>query len=226
MNKPEKPILCYVTDRLSLPAPPRVDAIATLLAHIQIATRAGIDWIQLREKDLDTRALLDLTIAAIRDTHNARDASACAAKVIVNDRLDVAWAADAAGVHLGESSIPAGIVTRQKLNTDKRTIMVGASCHSLEDATQAATNGCDYICFGPVFATPSKLAFGAPQGVSRLRQVCQSVSIPVLAIGGISIENIAACMDAGASGIAAIRLFQQAADLPSSIEQLSIRAKS
>jgi thiamine-phosphate pyrophosphorylase len=90
--------------------------------------------------------------------------------------------------------------------------IVGVSCHSLEAAKSAASSGADYIFFGPVFATPSKAAFGSPQGLERLTEVCRSVNIPVLAIGGITRANISACFSAGASGIAAIRLFQDSAD--------------
>ena len=90
--------------------------------------------------------------------------------------------------------------------------MVGVSCHSLESARAAERGGADYIFFGPVFATPSKAAFGAPQGTERLGKVCASVEIPVLAIGGMNLENAGACIAAGAAGIAAIRLFQDAVD--------------
>jgi thiamine-phosphate pyrophosphorylase len=90
---------------------------------------------------------------------------------------------------------------------------VGASCHSLEAAEQAAADGADYLFFGPVFATPSKQAFGPPQGLLRLERVCRAVSLPVLAIGGITPQNAGACLHAGAAGVAAIRLFQQAPEL-------------
>jgi thiamine-phosphate diphosphorylase len=90
----------------------------------------------------------------------------------------------------------------------------------LEGAKAAVAGGADYIFFGPVFATPSKVAFGEPQGVKRLAEVCRSVPIPVLAIGGITLENAAACFTAGAAGIAAIRLFQDAPDPAATVEVL------
>ena len=98
--------------------------------------------------------------------------------------------------------------------------LVGASCHSLEGTTRAASDGADYVFFGQVFATPSKLAFGEPQGLARLRMVCRATAIPVFAIGGITKENARACIDAGASGLAAIRLFQDEADLSALIKLL------
>jgi len=104
-------------------------------------------------------------------------------------------------------------VVRWKNQAGRGDFLVGASCHSLERAVEAAAAGAGYILFGPVFATPSKAAFGPPQGLQKLGEVCRAVSIPVLAIGGITQENAAACIEAGAAGIAAIRLFQEAQDL-------------
>ena len=132
------------------------------------------------------------------------------ARVLVNDRLDVALAANAAGVHLGEKSLPVEVVAEWRRSTGRLDFLIGVSCHSLESARAAERGGADYIFFGPVFATPSKAAFGAPQGIERLREVCASVEIPVLAIGGVNVENARECIAAGAAGIAAIRLFQDA----------------
>ena len=139
----------------------------------------------------------------------------------MNDRLDVALAEQAGGVHLGENSLPVDEAKRLLLSspaaqTPDNDFILGVSCHSPEAAKSAASSGADYIFFGPVFATPSKAAYGAPQGLDRLAQVCSSVNIPVLAIGGITLANVSSCLSAGASGIAAIRLFQDAAD-PASI---------
>jgi thiamine-phosphate pyrophosphorylase len=90
----------------------------------------------------------------------------------------------------------------------------------LESAKAAVAGGADYVFFGPVFATPSKAGFGAPHGVGRLTEICRSVPIPVLAIGGITLENAASCFTAGAAGIAAIRLFQDAPDPAETVEAL------
>lgn len=204
----EKPTLCYVTDRRALRVPAGSDPESVLLERIRSAIDAGTDWIQIREKDLDARQLLRLTRAALR---NSRE-SGSGARILVNDRFDVALAAEAAGVHLGEASLPLAIVAESKRSAAPAGFLAGASCHSVEGALQAARDGADYIFFGPVFATPSKAAFGAPQGLARLREVCSAVDIPVLAIGGITAEDAASCRQAGAAGIAGIRLFQETTD--------------
>lgn len=116
--------------------------------------------------------------------------------------------------------MPVAEVTRLVHGGAGREFLVGASCHSLDGAERAAAEGADYVFFGPVFATPSKASFGEPQGLARLEQVSRAISIPVLAIGGITEKNAAACIAAGAAGIAAIRLFQEAPDLPALLETL------
>jgi thiamine-phosphate pyrophosphorylase len=101
-----------------------------------------------------------------------------------------------------------------------QSFLVGVSCHSLESVQCAASAGAEYVFFGPIFATPSKAAFGQPQGLSRLAQACHAVEIPVIAIGGITLENAAQCFASGASGIAAIRLFQDAGALSLAVRKL------
>jgi len=181
---------------------------------IRRAAAAGANWIQIREKDLDARSLVELARLAVAETR------ASGARVLVNDRLDVALAANAAGVHLGEKSFPLETVIEWRRSIGRSDFLIGVSCHSLESARAAGRGGADYIFFGPVFATPSKAAFGASQGIERLREVCASVEIPVLAIGGVNLENVRGCLDAGAAGIAAIRLFQDAADRAKLVAQL------
>ena len=217
LSRDSKPILCYVTDRLSLPAAPQKDLIDLLQKKIELIAAAGIDWIQLREKDLSGKQSASLAREASSRVSKQGSHSKFAKRVIVNDRLDVALAEQAGGVHLGESSLPVEQAKRLLLSspaaqTFPHSFIVGVSCHSLEAAKSAASSGADYIFFGPVFATPSKAAYGAPQGLERLADVCSSVDNPVLAIGGITLANISACLSAGASGIAAIRLFQDSAD--------------
>ncbi len=209
-----KPILCYVTDRRSLPLATSSDAIPMLLHTIVSVAAAGVDWIQLREKDLCGGESFDLArsaIAAIRSR-------ASSTRIIVNDRLDVALAAGAGGVHLSENGFSVSDARRlaDRFASDSGKpgdFLIGASCHSLGSALGAARDGADYIYFSPIFHTPSKAFYGPPQGVERLRKICQAIQIPVIAIGGINLENVASCYSAGAAGAAAIRLFQDASDV-------------
>ena len=224
-----RPILCYVTDRRTLQNAPQTNLIESLLERIESLAAAGIDLIQLREKDLSGRDVASLTREALRRASKLASRAQAAPRILVNDRLDVALAEKAAGVHLSENSLPVHEAKRlllayPALPSFSPDFLFGVSCHSLEAAQSAAVAGADYVFFGPVFATPSKAAFGAPQGLERLAEVCRSVNVPVLAIGGISLENVASCFSAGASGIAAIRLFQNSAD-PVAIVQ-AIRRQS
>jgi thiamine-phosphate pyrophosphorylase len=195
--------------------------IEPLLEKIELAAAAGVDWIQLREKDLTGKQSTLLVREALNRVSKLPSQPQAAARklarIIVNDRLDVALAAQASGLHLGENSLPVEEAKRLLLSspaaqTLAHDFILGVSCHSIEAAQSAASSGANYIFFGPVFATPSKAAYGSPQGLVRLAAVCSSVNIPVLAIGGITLANVSSCLSAGASGIAAIRLFQDSAD--------------
>jgi thiamine-phosphate pyrophosphorylase len=206
---PAAPVLCYVTDRHGFGGGDAV-AIPQLVETIARAARAGVDAIQIREKDLSGRALLDLAEQAARENQ--------ATKILINDRMDVALAAGAAGVHLGGESVAVADAVEfgDKLSARVASsggFLIGRSCHSLDEVLAAERDGADYVFFGPVFATPSKERFGVPQGIEALRTVCGRAKIPVFAIGGISLENAVACVKAGARGIAAIRLFQGSEDL-------------
>ena len=208
-----KPLLCYVTDRRSLAGSPRL-AIDLQLQKIEQAAKAGVDWIQIREKDLSGRELAELVERAM-----TRVGSGSA--VLVNDRVDVGCASGASGVHLGEHSLPPEEARRLASQCRPReNFIVGVSAHSLEGAMVAEQAGADYVIFGPVYATPSKANFGQPQGVQRLQEICKRLTIPVLAIGGITLANAGDCLSAGAAGIAAIRLFQNAANLDDLVREL------
>jgi thiamine-phosphate pyrophosphorylase len=224
------PILCYVTDRHSLRIAPGENPIGALVGKIEAAASAGVDWIQLREKDLSGKDCAAVAREALRRIAQStpplgRPPRILIPRILINDRLDVAIAERAGGVHLGENSLP---ICEARLLIDAamprsnvgNSFLAGVSCHSLEAAQSAADAGADYLFFGPVFATPSKAAFGAPQGLDLLAEVCRAVAIPVFAIGGIALENAAACFAAGAKGIAAIRLFQNAADLTQLVARL------
>jgi len=185
-----------------------------LLEKIEIAAQVGVDWIQIREKDLSGRELAALVTEAVR-----RAPSSC--RILVNDRLDVAMACDAGGVHLGEQSIAAQDAKKllQERNA-RREFLVGVSTHSLESVRRAEEAGADYAIFGPIFATPSKAGYGPPQGIDELARVSRSVKIPVIAVGGITADNAEECAKAGAAGIAAIRMFQDARDLTAVVRKL------
>jgi thiamine-phosphate pyrophosphorylase len=197
------PIVCYVSDRRSLPQEDRQSGI---LEKIKTAAIAGVDWIQIREKDLRTYELLELTREAVRSVNLANSN----ARVLVNDRVDIALSAGASGVHLGNASLRAReIVNWLRSGNAPPEFLIGVSCHRLEEVQEGTGAGADYVFFGPVFDTPSKRDFGAPQGIAELGAVTRAVRIPVIAIGGIDEENAMKCIAAGAAGIAAIRFFQE-----------------
>ena len=208
-----KPLLCYVTDRHSLAEP------SLLADQISRAVEAGINWVQIREKDMSARELLAVTRAAVKSAHQT------ATRIIVNDRLDVALAAGAGGVHLGEASMAVAAVAAWRrenawAEVPPREFLIGASCHSVEAALAAENDCADYVIFGPVFSTPSKEKFGPPLGINLLSEASKAVRIPVLAIGGITEENARECFVAGALGVAAIRMFSEARDLAELVGRL------
>lgn len=182
-------IRCYITDRSALGG-----SIPRVLGCIDRAIACGVDLVQIREKDLSARALLDLTARAVSlaaGTHT---------RILVNDRLDVALAARAHGVHLPSGSPPPA-VWRQ---ITPPGFLIGVSCHTPDDIR--AAEGADYVVYGPVFPSPGK---GAPIGLDGLARGVEAASMPVLALGGVDEGNAAECLARGASGIAAIRLFQR-----------------
>jgi len=209
-----------VTDRQLLTGAGE-DARENLLNKIEAAAAAGVDWIQIREKDLSGKVCAELTRDALQRVAKSFASRTTAVKILVNDRLDIALSEGAGGVHLSESGLPLPEVKQLAKSLGRlKDFLAGKSCHSLEAAKSAEESGADYIFFGPIFATPSKAAFGAPQGLKRLAAVCRAVSIPVIAIGGITLANASGCLDAGASGIAAIRLFQDASDIAAVVTSL------
>jgi len=183
---------CYITDRRTLPA------TTNLLDNIARNLAAGVEWVQIREKDLSARELFDLT-ARVLELPNPHQS-----KILVNTRLDVALAAGANGGHL-----PAGSPAPQRWRGfSPAGFLIGVSCHTLDEVRAAEEQGADYVVFGPVFAPRSKVTALEPRGLDALGQAARVVRIPVLALGGITSENAQDCIRTGASGIAAISLFQ------------------
>ncbi len=195
--------LCYITDRQALKPRP-------ILPRVVEAIRAGVDLVQIREKDLPTRELVELVRDAV-----AR-ARATSTRIVVNDRLDVALGMGAAGVHLGTQSMPVRAVRARV----PRAFLVGASCHSLEEALAAESAGADYLVLGPIFETPSKVQYGPPLDLIKLREVTARVKVPLLALGGLTVERVKPCLDAGAAGIAGISLFQNCPSLEGRVREL------
>ena len=186
-----------------------------MLALVRAGCRANIPLIQLREKNLDTRTLYELTARAVEITRGTNT------RLLVNDRADIARAARADGCHLTTRSIEASIIRR----TFGPDFLIGVSTHTLSEARTARDDGADFAVFGPVFDTPSKHAYGPPVGVESLREAAQALSpFPLLALGGVALENVPEISRAGASGIAAIRLFSESVDLDATVS--AIRDKS
>lgn len=195
--------LCYITDRHALEPQP-------LLPRIQEAVRGGVDLVQVREKDVETPALVALVESALGFARGTET------RIVVNDRLDVALALNAHGVHLGTTSLPPGAV-RARVGKE---FLVGVSCHSLAEALAAESAGADYLVLGPIFETPSKLQYGPPLGLDKLREVTGRVKIPVVALGGITVERVRPCLEAGAAGIAGIRIFQDCESIEARVLEL------
>ncbi|MGH9445406.1 MAG: thiamine phosphate synthase [Terriglobia bacterium] len=200
---PSSFILCYITDRGGLP-----DGRLPLV--LRQAIDAGIDIIQIREKDLATRPLMTLATAAVVQ---ARDAKT---QIVINDRLDVALTSKAAGIHLGRQSMPA----RRVREIAPENFLAGVSCHSLQEVRQAEMDGATYILLGPVFETPSKRSYGPPLSLRVLEQAASATAIPVYALGGITRERVLHCLNAGARGIAGIRIFQDAPSLRQRVREI------
>jgi thiamine-phosphate pyrophosphorylase len=210
LNLPHQPPLLYlITDRQAFLRKPEIgeDGCRAQLEVIRVAAASGVQLIQIREKDLNAQALAEFTREVIAV------ARPLGAKVLVNDRLDVALAANADGVHLRVDSLAAPEVREITRQTGLNEFLIGVSTHSLAEAQEAEKGGADFIVCGPVFDTPSKREYGAPLGLEKFAEICQAVELPVLALGGISLANLHEPLRQGAAGIAAISLFTEMENL-------------
>jgi len=182
----------------------------SLIAAVRQVLKGGVKAIQLREKDLDTRQLLKLAYEMRKMTRKYN------AKLFINDRIDVALAAGADGVHLTQNSIPAGAVRK----VVKNKLLIGVSTHSLKEAKEAEKAGADFITLGPVYRTPSKLKYGKPLGLDKLEEVSSKIKIPVFALGGIKSHRVKAVIKAGAYGVAMISGIFGAGDIEEKAKEI------
>jgi thiamine-phosphate pyrophosphorylase len=195
---------------------PEDQQFSDVLRLVEAAVAAKVSLFQIREKALTARTLYELTRRAVEITRGSDT------RLLVNDRFDIARAAGADGVHLTTNSLPAQVV-RQISSPE---FVIGVSTHSHAEACAAQLAGADFVVFGPVFDTESKREFGEPQGLEKLKELTTELrEIPVLAIGGVTLDNVEACFNAGASGVAAIRLLNDAERLSSIVEVIRSRCR-
>ncbi len=207
-------LLYYITDRRAFPGGENQQR-RTLLARVAEAAAAGVDYIQLREKDLPTRELELLAseaVAAVR-------AGSSATRLLINGRTDVALACGADGVHLPSDNLPAYEVRATWMQVSNRTPIISVAAHSRDDVRAAEAEDADFALLAPIFEKPNTELPGL--GLDPLSVACRTprppdntqsapkISLPVLALGGVKLENAAQCLRAGASGVAGIRLFQE-----------------
>jgi len=204
-HRPERPGVCFVTGRAATADRPVVDVA-------KAAIEGGCDLVQVREKDMAGGPLLALARSVVDAAKQHR--GGCA--VVVNDRLDVALAARAAGVHLPADGLAIGDARR----VAGKKFVIGRSVHALAEARQAQKDGADYLFFGPVFESPDKAVFGPPQGPDALRKVVETVRIPVWAIGGINPETAARLRGLAIAGVAAISFIAAAPDPAGAVRAL------
>ena len=197
--RPQTPLLYLITSgKTTARTTPATEEFSNVLHLIEAAVVAGIDLVQIREKNLSAQTLYQLSASAAGVTRGS------ATKLLINDRADIAATTGADGVHLTTQSLATDVVRR----TFGDDFLIGVSTHLAPEARAARDNGADFIVFGPVFGTASKSEYGAPQGLSNLEKISLEVSpFPVFALGGLTIGKVADCIRAGAQGIAGISMF-------------------
>jgi len=181
-----------------------------LVSAVEVALSAGVRAVQLREKDLSSGELYELALRLRQVT------SRMGAKLLVNDRADVARAVKADGVHVPRSGLPVRVM-RELVGED---MLIGVSTHSLGEAREAEAEGADFLTLGPIFATPSKARYGPPIGLAPLEQASRGVGIPIFAIGGIDAERVREVLRRGAFGVAVISAVLAAEDVGAAARRL------
>ena len=211
-HSPKNPLLYLITSGETTAATtPQTEDFSNVLRLVEAAVAAKIDLIQIREKYLNANFLYELSTRAAVITNGS------ATKLLVNDRADIAAAAGADGAHLTTQSLAPEVVR----DTFGSNFVIGVSTHSLKQAVAAGRSGADFVVFGPVFDTLSKRRYGKPQGLAGLRKVTSEVApFPVLALGGVTMNNVSDCIDAGAAGIAAIGLLSDRLKLDQIVNEI------
>ena len=214
----QKPITYLITGGETTPQTTPADKdFSRLLSLVAAAVAAPVNLIQLREKNLGTRVLYELTLQAAKITRGSNT------RLLINDRADVARSAGADGVHLTAGSIETSVIRR----TFGDDFLIGVSTHSLEEARATRDARADFAVFGPVFETASKRAYSEPLGLDKLEQVATTLTqFPVLALGGVTLDNAAGCFRAGAAGVAAIRLMHDPDQLARVVAEIGAKFRS
>jgi len=192
-------LLYYITERKQFAGTPAQQE-QKLMAKIRECALAGVDFIQLREKDLSVRELEQLAFIA-----KAAFPESSATRLLINSRIDVALACGAHGVHLPGQSLSASDARSIFVRAGNAQPVIGVSAHSEDEVALAEAHGADFVVFGPVFA---KYGLTNPAGLVKLAAAAERSRMPVLALGGVTLQNADQCLKAGAAGIAAIRMFQ------------------
>jgi thiamine-phosphate pyrophosphorylase len=196
----EKPLVYLITEGIANEQN-FDESRARILNLVKIAVDANISLIQIREKQLPARNVFEITLEAAKIAVNSNT------KILVNDRADIALAANAGGVHLTANSLSAEIIRKRF----PKNFIIGASAHTIEQAARAKAQGADFATFSPIFLTLGK---GEPKGLDALREVCEKLKpFPVIALGGIDKSNFKSVLENGASGFAAIRFLNDAENL-------------
>jgi thiamine-phosphate pyrophosphorylase len=210
----QPPIIYQITSGATRPdSNPTSKDFQDVLALVRAAVKARVSLIQLREKNLPARILYELAALSAAITQGTTT------RLLVNDRADIARAARADGVQLTTHSIQASVIRR----TFGTNFLIGVSTHSLSEARIAREAGADFAVFGPIFDTPSKRAYGPAVGLQALREAAHTLSpFPLIALGGVTQKNAPDTLEAGASGVAAIRLFADPNNLDAAVRAIRL----